>query len=471
VDHTVTLPASGVLGGIVNDDGVDTGTPLTIQWSQTSGRGVVGFGDPSAPGSSVTFSTTGTYVLTLTATDGDLSTSDSVTIEVNGVAAAINTALQLGGTNAYVTFGPAPQLGASEFTLEGWIRRDGAGVATLTGAGGVTAVPLITKGMAQSEGGTVDMNYFLGISAATGQLAADFEDTATGGNHPITGTAPIPADGSWHHVAASYDGTTWQLYVDGTLDATLSVGAFTPRFDSIQHAAIGTALNSTGGVGTQTPGFFHGVVDEVRIWNYARTPGQILSGRNREIPAASGLLGRWGLNEGTGASAASSVGAVTGSVVGSNWSWVSGAHLTGGLNTAPEVEAGPNQTVTLPTVGMLMGSATDDGRTGTPVTTLWSQVSGPGLGMAIFAAPAAAITTVDFTALGTYVLQLQASDGELSASDVVTIEVDGVVNLAPARRSPCRRMWRRCRGRRSTTGCRRERSSRRRGARSAARAR
>ena len=111
------------------------------------------------------------------------------------------------------------------------------------------AVPLVTKGMAEAEGGTVDMNYFLGISAATGKLAADFEDTATGGNHPVNGTTAIPADGSWHHVAATYDGTTWRLYLDGALDATLSVGAFTPRFDSIQHAAIGTALNSTGGVG------------------------------------------------------------------------------------------------------------------------------------------------------------------------------------------------------------------------------
>ena len=78
---------------------------------------------------------------------------------------------------------------------------------------------------------------------------------------------------------------------------------------------------------------------------------------------------------------------------------------------------------------MLVGSATDDGRSGTPVTTLWSQVSGPGV--AVFATPASAVTTVGFPALGTYVLQLTADDGELSATDVVTIAVDGVVNLAP----------------------------------------
>ena len=88
-DHTVTLPALSALSGVVNDDGVDTGTPLTIQWSKTSGPGIVLFGDATAPGSSVTFSTTGTYVLTLTASDGELTTSDSVTIEVNG---AVNLA-------------------------------------------------------------------------------------------------------------------------------------------------------------------------------------------------------------------------------------------------------------------------------------------------------------------------------------------------------------------------------------------
>ena len=139
------------------------------------------------------------------------------------------------------------------------------------------AIPLVTKGMAEGEGGNIDMNYFLGIRQADDLLVADFEDTATGGNHPVAGVTPI-TNGVWHHAAVTYDGTTWRLYLDGVLERQLAVGSFTPQFNSIQHAALGSALNSTGGVGTQTQGFFAGALDEARIWNYARSATEIAAG-------------------------------------------------------------------------------------------------------------------------------------------------------------------------------------------------
>ena len=37
-------------------------------------------------------------------------------------------------------------------------------------------------------------------------------------NHPITGVTLIAADGFWHHAAATYDGATWKLYLDGALE-------------------------------------------------------------------------------------------------------------------------------------------------------------------------------------------------------------------------------------------------------------
>src|SRR5207253_6043852 len=162
--------------------------------------------------------------------------------------------LHLTGTTAdagYVTFGAAPGLDAATFTVETWFKRDSAGVSTSTGSGGLDAIPLVTKGRAEAENSNVDMNYFLGINNATNTLAADFEEGVSSGgtaglNHPILGTTPI-LNNVWYHAAATYDGQTWRLYLNGVQDGTLTLPvARPPRSDSIQHAAVGSALNSTG---------------------------------------------------------------------------------------------------------------------------------------------------------------------------------------------------------------------------------
>ncbi|MGH2594990.1 MAG: metallophosphoesterase, partial [Actinomycetota bacterium] len=87
---------------------------------------------------------------------------------------------------------------------------------------------------------------------------------------------------------------------------------------------IGSSLQSSG-LATTADGFFQGQIDEARIWNVARSQSQIQSTMNLEIPAAQNLIGRWGLNEGTGTSAADSSGSnVNGTLVGSP-TWVAGA--------------------------------------------------------------------------------------------------------------------------------------------------
>src|SRR5207245_5622517 len=139
-------------------------------------------------------------------------------------------------TNAYVSMGAAPQLGAPQFTIEGWIRRDGTGLATSTGTNGVNAIPLVTKGRAEAEASNVDMNYFLGIDSTTGKLAADFEEGATGispgNNHPLIGGTVLQTN-VWYHVAATYDGSNLRVFLNGNLDGQLGVSQ-PPRSDSIQ---------------------------------------------------------------------------------------------------------------------------------------------------------------------------------------------------------------------------------------------
>ena len=82
-DQAITLPANAALSATVTDDALPTGSVLTTAWSTVSGPGTVTFGSPNAVGSTASFSTPGAYVLRLTASDGELSTTGDVTVTVN----------------------------------------------------------------------------------------------------------------------------------------------------------------------------------------------------------------------------------------------------------------------------------------------------------------------------------------------------------------------------------------------------
>jgi concanavalin A-like lectin/glucanase superfamily protein/List-Bact-rpt repeat protein/fibronectin type III domain protein len=292
------------------------GTALLGRWGLNEGSG-------ASAGNSVPNGVSGTL------NNGPLWTTDSTLPQVTA------TGLRFGGTNAYVTFGNAAALGASTFTLETWFRMDGAGRPTSTGAGGLPkAIPLVAKGRAESDGSNVDMNYFMGIDSTTTRLVADFEDAATGANHPVTGSTTL-SSGVWYHAAATFDGDTFRLYLNGALEGSVATTA-TPRFDSIQHAGLGSALNSTG----VADGFLSGSLDEARIWTAARSQADIISTMNSELTGpVTGLAGRWGLNEDGLLTVASSAGSVVnGTITGTNWAWAAGSPFDA---TPPAVPADP----------------------------------------------------------------------------------------------------------------------------------
>ncbi|NCC41564.1 MAG: hypothetical protein EOM21_19520, partial [Gammaproteobacteria bacterium] len=93
-------------------------------------------------------------------------------------------------------------------------------------------------------------------------------------------------------------------------------------------------------------------------------------------------------------------------------------------NQAPTVDAGTDQTVTLPAAANLSASVTDDGLPDPPgaVTLSWVKLSGPGT--VAFGNANAASTTVTFSVAGVYQLRLTANDGALQTSDTLQVTVN-----------------------------------------------
>lgn len=90
------------------------------------------------------------------------------------------------------------------------------------------------------------------------------------------------------HVAVTYGGSDLRLYLNGTLDAAFVVSG-------LQEPVGG----GTFGLGQNLSNFadqFNGRIDEVRIWNVARTQAQIAGNMGAEIPVQPNLVGYWRLN-------------------------------------------------------------------------------------------------------------------------------------------------------------------------------
>lgn len=97
-DQTIALGEVASLDGTFSDDGLPAGGTLTLQWSKTSGPGLVSFLNPNEGLTDVTLALAGTYVLTLSANDGDLESSDDVTITVQeGTEPSISLLEPVGG--------------------------------------------------------------------------------------------------------------------------------------------------------------------------------------------------------------------------------------------------------------------------------------------------------------------------------------------------------------------------------------
>jgi len=216
-------------------------------------------------------------------TEGDVWTF----ITGNSIADTTGFALQFDGTDDRLDCGNGSslQITGNKITLEAWINVNEFKSQPFAGSVIVKDQGSNSSGYMIRCGGNGIINFNIG----------------NGSWHEVnTPTNSIQLN-SWHHVAASYDGATMRIYIDGEL-AVQSNAIFT----------IGNASNSNLFIG-ESPGFsgrvFNGKIDEVRVWNVSRTRSQIQSTMNIILTSEyysttdSGLAGYWRLDDGVGQSA------------------------------------------------------------------------------------------------------------------------------------------------------------------------
>jgi RHS repeat-associated protein len=86
-NQTIQLPQNTVtLNGYAADDGLPIGSTLSVNWSTVSGPGTVVFSSANTAATQATFSTAGTYVLQLEASDTQLHSASQMTVTVQAAA-------------------------------------------------------------------------------------------------------------------------------------------------------------------------------------------------------------------------------------------------------------------------------------------------------------------------------------------------------------------------------------------------
>jgi len=210
----------------------------------------------------------------------------------------IGKALQFDGSGDYVDCGTN-----SAFNITGPIT-----VETWANFNDLSARSLVSK-----WGDDVNSNYSWLLFANlwnSGEVNFLVSGNGTGYSNCASGAGKITT-GNWYHIAGVYDTSSIKLYINGNLVATNSSGI--PSSIKVSTIPLQIGVDSDGASESKIR-YFNGKMDDVRIYNYARTAEQILQDYNAGATTRLGAqsagekdpwggampVGWWKLDENTG---------------------------------------------------------------------------------------------------------------------------------------------------------------------------
>ncbi len=210
----------------------------------------------------VTFSSTtpGSHDATLTIINNDCN-EGTYDFAITGEVGLPAEALNFDGVDDYAIANI--NSASNDFTIEAWFKAD-------SGANGYRAIAVWQKTGPNRET-SIEVR-------GTGVIRLGQYDYDSSSWQQVYSTTNVKDD-QWHHVAAVKSGNEWTLYIDGVPEGTLILNANNNASTGLTDFRIGNIQLNNGNLREH----FRGEIDEVRLWNRARTCKEIVNTMGCEL--------------------------------------------------------------------------------------------------------------------------------------------------------------------------------------------
>jgi len=188
--------------------------------------------------------------------------------------------LNFDGTDDYLTASPVTPT-AQQGTISAWVKTSSDGAIFCWGSS--ASYP------------TAQGTFRTDLRISGGKLQYFYQQQHSGSVvQGVSGNTTIN-DGTWHHVAATSNGSAWSLYVDGSPETlTVSYGSNSGNWVGDLYAVSSSlldfcdigALRRASNIGGSS--FYGGNIDEVAVWDSALSSPQITNIYKGEINGGSG---------------------------------------------------------------------------------------------------------------------------------------------------------------------------------------
>jgi hypothetical protein len=456
---TITLPGQASLDGTVTDDGLPAPPTITTTWSMVSGPGTVTFLNPNAVDTQASFSGGGTYVLRLTASDGQLTGSAETQITVQGSGSTTDFRVAVGDDDAEEAATGSVYLNSSDLELvfDGSNQTVGLRFTNVALPKGATITTAYVQ--FQADESQLELTNLVVQGQAADNAATFTTASLNVSSRPRTTASVAWAPPAWNTVGEAgpnqrtpelksviqeiVDRSGWAsgnalgILITGTGHRTAEAYEGLPAGAALLHVETATAVSNVAPVVNAGPdltltlpaqALLDGTVSDDGLpsppaiaysWSAVSGPGTVTFGNANAVDTQAGFS--------TAGTYVLRLAASDGQLINSDQVQV--IVLPPPVNTAPVVNAGTNQTIVISSAAVLNGTVTDDGLPSpSTLSYTWSKVSGPGT--VTFVNANAVDTQASFSLTGTYVLQLSSSDGLLSGSAQTQVIVQAA-NTAP----------------------------------------